>query len=69
MDRKTYDVIQSVGGYEEFKQLVQRGRQMHNQAVSDLFARLVSNIVLFVKKTLVSQSEGKARRTIAKGHT
>ncbi len=52
MDRKTYDVIESVDDFEEFEQLVQRGRQMHSQAVFDLFARLVSKIVLFVKKIL-----------------
>ena len=52
MDRKTYGVIQSVGGYEEFEQLMQRGRQIHDQAVFDLFARLVSTIVLFAKRSL-----------------
>lgn len=48
MDRKINSVIQSVGGYEKFEQLVKRGRHMHDQAVFDLFARLVSKIAQFV---------------------
>jgi len=68
MDRKTYDVIQSAGNYVEFEQLVQRGRQMHDRAVFDLFARSVSTIVVFVKETLASQPGSKAQRTITKGY-
>jgi hypothetical protein len=48
MDRKINDVIQSVGGYEKFDQLVKRGRHMHDQAVFDLFTRSLSRIARFV---------------------
>lgn len=49
MDGKNYGVIESVGGYEEFEQLVKRGKQMHDQAVFELFAQLLSNAVLSLK--------------------
>jgi hypothetical protein len=52
MDRKINDVMQSVGGYEEFEQLVKRGRQMHDRAVFDLFAPLASKAAHFVKENL-----------------
>lgn len=51
MDRKSVSVIQTVGGLEEFEQLVERGRQLHNQAVFELFARLVSNAVHALRKS------------------
>lgn len=50
MDRKTGGVIESVGGSEGFEKLVERGRQLHNQAVFELFARLVSSAILSLKK-------------------
>ncbi len=50
MDWKNNSVIESVGGYEEFEQLVKRGRQMHDQAVFELIARLLSNAILSLKK-------------------
>jgi hypothetical protein len=49
MDRKINDVTQSVGGYEEFERLVKQGRKMHDQAVFDLFARLMSRAGQSVK--------------------
>jgi hypothetical protein len=51
MDWKTGGVIESVGGLEQFEQLVERGRQLHNQAVFELFARLVSNAVQALGKS------------------
>lgn len=53
MDWQTNGVIESVGGSEGFEQLVERGRQLHNQAVFELFARLVSSAMLSLKKTAV----------------
>jgi len=50
MDGETNCIIQTVGGYEVFEHMVERGRQLHNQAIFELFARLVSSAVLFVKK-------------------
>jgi hypothetical protein len=50
MDLKKYSVSQSVGNDEEFEQLVERGRQMHTQAVFELFASLVSNAIYFLTK-------------------
>jgi hypothetical protein len=52
MDRKINDVTQSVGGYEEFERLVKQGRKMHDQAVFDLFARLMSKAGQSVKGIL-----------------
>lgn len=49
MDSKTIGVIESVGGLEQFEQLVERGRQLHNQAVFEMFARLVSNVMQALK--------------------
>ncbi len=49
MDRRTYDVAQSAGGYAEFERLVKQGRKLHDQAVFDLCARLVARVVRFVK--------------------
>ena len=43
-------VIDSVGGYEQFEQIVKRGRQMHSQAVFGLFARLLSKVILPFKQ-------------------
>lgn len=51
MDLKTSSIIESVSGYGEFEKLIERGRQMHNQAVFELFALLVSNTILFMKKS------------------
>jgi hypothetical protein len=62
MDRKTYDVINSVGGYEEFEKLVKRGRQMHDEAVFDLFTHLMSIGVRFVKAHLVFGFRKKDRQ-------
>ena len=50
MDRKTVSVIESVGGYAEFEQLVKQGRQMHDQAVFELIIRLVSHPILSLRK-------------------
>lgn len=50
MDWKTCSIIKSVGGHEGFEQLVERGRQMHNQAVFELFAWLVSQAIPSLKK-------------------
>jgi len=50
MDGKTSCIIQTVGGYKAFEQMVERGRQLHNQAVFELFVSLVSNAVLFSQK-------------------
>ena len=50
MDWKTCSIIKSVGGHEGFEQLVERGRQMHNQSVFELFAWLVSNTISSLKK-------------------
>ncbi len=49
MDWKKCSVSQSVDNYKGFEQLVERGRQMHDQAVFDLFARLLSNANPFLK--------------------
>lgn len=43
-------VIDSVGGYEQFDRLVKQGRQMHDQAVFELVARLLSKSILFLKR-------------------
>lgn len=43
-------VIDSVGGYEQFEQLVKRGKQMHDQAVFELIARLPSKAILSLKQ-------------------
>ena len=37
----------------EFEQLKERGRQLHNQAVFDLFVGLVYSIILCLKKVAV----------------
>lgn len=50
MDRKSVSVIQTVGGLDEFEQLVERGRQLHNQAVFELFARLALKAIQFFRK-------------------
>ena len=52
MDRKIYDVLQSVSDYEDYAQLVKHGRQLHDQAVFNLFASLVSKAMLLLKGTL-----------------
>ena len=49
MDGNNYCVIDSVGGYENFEQLVKRGRQLHGEAVFEVFARLFSSPVLFLR--------------------
>jgi hypothetical protein len=51
MDWKTVGVIASVGGSEGFEKLVEHGRQLHNQAVFELFARPVSSAILALKKS------------------
>lgn len=51
MDWESGGVIESVGGSEGFENLVEQGRQLHNQAVFELFARLVSSAVLSLKKS------------------
>ena len=43
-------VIDSVGGYEQFEQLVKRGKQMHDQAVFELIARMPSKAIPFLKQ-------------------
>jgi|GEM_PF-2403598 len=50
MDRKHACVIETVGGYEGFNRLVERGRQMHNQAVFELLAGMMSTSFLGLKK-------------------
>ncbi len=50
MDWKKSSVSQSVENYKGFEQLVERGRQMHSQAVFELFAWLVSNTISSLKK-------------------
>lgn len=52
MDREINHIVKSAGSHDELEQLVQRGMQMHNQAVFDLLARLVSDIALIVKRNL-----------------
>jgi len=47
---RTCCISKEIESYEQLKHLVERGRQMHNQAVFELFARLGSNVVLFSKK-------------------
>ena len=49
MDSITISVIESVGGLNQFEQLVERGRQLHNLAVFELFARVVSNAMQALK--------------------
>jgi hypothetical protein len=65
MDWETGGVIDSVGGLEKFERLVERGRQLHNQAVFELFEQLVSNAKLFLKKTSVLQLESRAQGIVA----
>ena len=43
-------VIDAVGGYEGFEQLLKRGKQLHDQAVFELFAQLLSNAILSLRK-------------------
>jgi len=65
MNEKTNCVIQTAGGYEGFNQLVERGRQMHNQAVFELSARIVSNSVLLLKRCYglaVGTQESRSQR-------
>lgn len=50
MDWKKSSASQSVGNYEGFEQLLERGRQMHSQAVFELFASLVSHAIPLLKK-------------------
>ena len=50
MDWKKGSVSQSVEKHEGFEQLVERGRQMHNQAVFEFFASLVSKAIFSLKK-------------------
>ncbi|MGD9369092.1 MAG: hypothetical protein PVH87_25525 [Desulfobacteraceae bacterium] len=68
MDWQTNGVIESVGGSEGFEQLVERGRQLHNQAVFELFARLVSSAMLSLKKSrgaiIEKQSSGNHGRGV-----
>ena len=52
LNDKIYGVMQSAGGDEDYAQLVQRGRQLHDQAVFDLFASLVSKAMLLLKGAL-----------------
>lgn len=54
MNPKKNDIINAVGGYAEFERLVRQGRQMHDQAVFGLFARLASDAVHFVRANLGS---------------
>jgi hypothetical protein len=51
MDWQTVGVIESVGGLAQFEQLVERGRQLHNQAVFELSARLGSSAIQWLKKS------------------
>ena len=51
MDWDASSVIESVGGLEEFERLVERGRQLHNQAVFGLITWLVSSAMLSLKKS------------------
>ena len=50
MKEKTCLKMQEQDGYEGFEQLVERGRQLHDQAVFELFARMVSYVILSIKK-------------------
>jgi hypothetical protein len=50
MDWKKCSVSQSVVNSVGFEHLLERGRQMHNQAVFDLFASLVSKAIPSLKK-------------------
>ena len=43
-------VIDSIGGYEKFEQLMKRGKQMHNQALYGLIARLLSKVFSSLKQ-------------------
>ena len=43
-------VIDAVGGDEQFEKLVKRGKQLYDQAVFDLFARLLSKATLCLKQ-------------------
>jgi hypothetical protein len=51
MDWQTVGVIESVGGLAQFEQLVERGRQLHNRAVFELFARSGSKAIQSLKKS------------------
>jgi hypothetical protein len=51
MDSKTVAVIESVGGLAQFEQLVEQGRQLHNQEIFELFARLGSKAIQSLKKS------------------
>ena len=55
-------VIDSVGGYEAFDQLVKRGKQMHDQAVFELFAGMLSKAFASFKKgrDQLATRQGKA---------
>ena len=68
MDRNIYDVINSVGGYDEFEKIVKRGRQMHDAAVWDLFARLMSSGILFVKANFLLKFRKKEQRNHYQGN-
>lgn len=68
MDRENYDVINSVGENVDFLKLVERGRQIHDEAVFDLFARLMPSGVRFVKAHLVPSFIKKAGRITTRGH-
>ena len=50
MDWQIVGVIESVGGLAQFEQLVERGRQLHDRAVFELFARLGSKAIQSLKK-------------------
>lgn len=50
MEGKYCHIFEALDDYEKFNQLVERGRQLHNQAVFELFARMISNVALFVKR-------------------
>ena len=68
MDRKTHEVILETGGYQKIEHLVNMGRQMHDQAVFDLFARLVSWIAPVVKASRSITVERRNSRAVSVAH-